>query len=782
MTVRVRPQRDLLPFDRFSLTVRNLSSGPLLAGLQVFHGSPSEDHRNGATSFTGGREVVPPGAWTDLKFPIESFGSYGAVSAVRDAREIELSFCFDRDHVGDDDVAVQLVGLDGEGREIPRGPRLTEEGLATVLARDPGAVTELSLGVPDRRRGPESRATALGLYTASNSEIHIPAPHSYPADNADQILSGRIMGQRIGMPIPWRANPLGVLEWAHFLHRHHFTKELVKAYADTGDDRYGGALDAIVMSWVLENPVPVGSNGGAGPAWETLSAAWRLREWLWIAGIVWESSSFSRQTRKVMLSSVWEHATSLMDHTGHPNNWIVVESAALALAGLCFPWFREAAHWTEVGIHRLLSSFRNQFFEDGVHFEISPLYHAICLHCLIEVRSAASRVGIPLPGDLDPVLERCVEYLAALCRPDFTWPSINDSGGYTGDYCALMVRSGEVFNRRDFTWIGTRGKSGEASRACSRAFPDAGIAVIRSSLSPDANFLVFRAGPAGAAHVHGDVLSLDVTALGRPRLVDPGITSYAPDLLTDHYRSTESHNSILVNGRGPVRGSMPYHERIRPAGGAFSWATRGDVEVVQGVCSGPWGRASDPCVWRRSVVFVKGEYWVIFDMVECSPGQEVTVCWQFAPGRVETELATSSALFLGPGWPGLKLVPLLGNLQFHVEIATGLTAPPRGWVSSHGSDFPAPSFRYTVPVDSGAVLVWLLLPFPGRRASRMEAFRMDREDGTVQIEITFAAGYKDCLSLAPGRAGSRRADAAGLLGRLTVHSQPAGGGRDLETS
>lgn len=769
ISVRLQTRgRNLSHFNQLALTARNVSPSEVLAGLKLFFDRPPDGKSDAAVSFTGGREPVPVGDWIDLRFPVESFGSYGAQPDWSDVQEIELTLGFDRDYAGPDHIEVHVGSLDGCRREIPDGPRLTEEGLLEVLSDDPGQVLGFFCGTC-REASPaaRSRKTALDRYSARSSEIHIPPPHPYPVNSADRILNGTIMGHKIGHPIPWRADPLGAQEWTHFLNRHHFTRELVKAYVGTGAAHYAEALDGIVESWIRDNPVPVGSNGGAGPSWETLSAGWRLREWLWIAGIAWRSSSFRRRTQRAMLRSVWEHATSFMDHTGHPNNWIIVESTALVLAGLCFPWFREARCWLEVGIGRLRKGIRTQFFDDGAHFELSPLYHAICLHALVEVSSAAEAAQVHLPHELRSPLEACAEYLSSLCRPDFTWPSLNDSGGFTEDYCALMARMGEEFGRRDFTWVGSRGKSGEPSGQCSRAFPDAGIALMRSHQGPEANFLVFRAGPAGAAHVHDDVLSLDVTALGRPRLVDPGITSYAPGPLTDYYRSARSHNTILINGKGPVRAGMNYRERILPAGGRFSWLGQQDLEVAQGVYRGPWEGTSEMCSVCRSVIFVRGEYWVVSDTVESPSVQEMTACWQFCSGRVELEPATSAALFLDASGTGLKLVPLLGTDNLQIETATGLMTPPRGWVAMKGSDFPALSLTYTCATRPAAHFVWLLLPFSGQPASRIHASRSDREDHGIRLEVFFPAGYTDRLSILPVRAGSAEADATGFLDSLT---------------
>ena len=42
--------------------------------------------------------------------------------------------------------------------------------------------------------------------------------------------------------------------------------------------RIRAALRRLLTDWIRAHPVPVEGNGGAGPAWETLSAAWRVLE------------------------------------------------------------------------------------------------------------------------------------------------------------------------------------------------------------------------------------------------------------------------------------------------------------------------------------------------------------------------------------------------------------------------------------------------------------------------------------------------------------------------
>ena len=99
--------------------------------------------RSSDVSLSGGREELRPGKWFDIKFPTESFGTYGSPDGWRDIREIQLTFSRERTYEGTEPIDVEIHSLDGEFREIPPGPRLTLQGLAQVLNPDLPGVTEL---------------------------------------------------------------------------------------------------------------------------------------------------------------------------------------------------------------------------------------------------------------------------------------------------------------------------------------------------------------------------------------------------------------------------------------------------------------------------------------------------------------------------------------------------------------------------------------------------------------------------------------------------------------
>ncbi|MFH1136210.1 MAG: alginate lyase family protein [Pseudomonadota bacterium] len=732
---RLGPELD--QFNQLSLRLLNLSSKPLLVGLTLVHRPAPGRAGPAPTSFSGGREPLPPHHWMDLKFPRDCFGVYGRPAGWSDVEKIVIHVFFEKTETDRSPFTLIIHSLDGESLDTPSGPRLTAAGLRAVSDRVPDVATFFN---------------QHGLYTSSEpgSGFDIPPPHSHPVEPADRVLSGWIMGRKNPWPLDWRASPDGRLEWTHFLNRHHFQRQLLGPWRTALAPAAVEAIDRLVRDWVQRNPSPLDSNGGAGPAWETLSTAWRLREWLWVIGLAWPSPYFSDAAKNVMLRSLWEHAVSLSDHIGHPTNWLIVESAALALAGMCLPIFHQAGAWFRLGLERLERECRRQYFPDGAQYELSPLYQAICVGALLEVKQAAARLDRPLPGFFGRPLERAAEFLAALARPDFTWPSGNDSGGMTRAYTGEIRQAGKLFGRRDFLWLGSRGEEGEPpSEGCFQAFPDAGLAVMKSGFSSRSQALLFRAGPAGAAHVHEDVLSLDVAAFGRPRLVDPGVTAYAPGPLTDYYRSAAAHNTILINGQGAGRSQADFSERTRPAGADFTWRSTERLEMAAGFCPGPWGRERIRAEVRRAVIWVDRSYWVVWDYIQVPDAATAQVCWQFAPGKTEVDLQTGIVKTAAENSGSLRLLPLPGTNRLEVDAVSGRVEPPRGWASVAGLDVPATNVRYAARVTASLSLIWLLVPEEAGRAGRVQAARADAADGTIRLEIGCPLYAGDVISLGP---------------------------------
>jgi hypothetical protein len=136
------PAEDLSRFDRFSLTAKNCSHETLLVGMKLLRRSCHSSAGPGQ-SFSGGREELRPGGtWRRLLFPREAFGTYGTTTAWDHLQAVELTFGYDRTHLGAGDIKVAIMALHGECRELPPGPRLTRSGLLEQLKPRPYALCE----------------------------------------------------------------------------------------------------------------------------------------------------------------------------------------------------------------------------------------------------------------------------------------------------------------------------------------------------------------------------------------------------------------------------------------------------------------------------------------------------------------------------------------------------------------------------------------------------------------------------------------------------------------
>jgi hypothetical protein len=513
------------------------------------------------------------------------------------------------------------------------------------------------------------------------------------------------MGERAGFPPDWSAAPNGELEWSHFLHRHHFLRPLVRLLARTGEKKYLLVLEKVVTDWITRNPSPLDSDGGAGPAWETLSAAFRVREWLWLMGTAWNRPGFDGRVKSLMLRSLWEHARHLADYRGHPGNWRLLEAASLSLIGMLFPEFNESVTWREKGLERLERETSLQFFPDGMHFEISPLYHGLCVQACLEVYEAGKHTGFDVPSTIGTGLPKWFRTLAALYRPNFTRPAINDSGGFLDHERALLRYAGATLDLPDVLWTGSRGRRGHSLPEKTAFFPDAGLAAVRSDYSDRGLYTLFRAGPPGAAHIHEDSLSLELSVRGRPVLVDPGISRYAPSPLTRSYRKADAHSTILLGESQQQGRTLPFQDRIRSAKDRFRRLRRPGLEVVTGT------RDTGVPAVTRAVALVAERFVVVRDSIAGAGQVEVRVHWQFAPGlKIRAGEKGDHQVALYEDDRIMEFVFLAGSLCYRVEQKEGQIDPRAGFVAHAGRDVPAPRLDYIFTVDAPIDLEWVFLP------------------------------------------------------------------------
>ena len=343
--------------------------------------------------------------------------------------------------------------------------------------------------------------------------------------NADtDILDGRLTflnrTEEVGWMPNWQAGSLPKL-WLYNLH--YFEWLWALRYADA---------KAVVLDWITHH-----RPGRGQPGWEPYPLSLRAMNLCGVFFARYRSQVDADDPfRKQLWQSLYQQCEWLKGHleTHLLGNHYFENAAALAFVGSCFHG-DAAQRWLEKGLQILRVEIPEQILPDGMHFELSPMYHSRVLYVMAILRATGNDSLAGLVGD---PLKRMAEALQVLCHPDGQIALLNDSalGVYNApaqllDYCRRVEASVQT-------------------RPVVRAFslPDAGYYGWRD---PQGDYLVCDFGRIGPdyipGHAHADLLSYELSLHGYRVIVDAGVHDYEVSELRRYARSTAAHNTVEIN-------------------------------------------------------------------------------------------------------------------------------------------------------------------------------------------------------------------------------------------
>ena len=612
----------------------------------------------------------------------------------------------------------------------------------------------------------------------------IPESRERIVSSADSICAGRfdLLGYRglyFGDPVDWHLDPVSgrrapVLHWSRLdpldpavvgdakviweLNRHQWLLPLGQAYRFTGDRRYAEVFARSVREWMAANPVGIGIN------WDVLTAALRLISWCW-AITLFDARALPVELFVEMRSGIHDHARHVeryLSSYSSPNTHLTGEALGLVYAGIFLPESPRARRWLARGAEILLEQCERQIFKDGVYFEQSTCYQRYTAEIYLHFLILAHRTGIKVPNTVGQRVQRLLDFLLAVRRPDGSMPLIGDADGGSlapfiprplDDVRGVFSIAAALFGRSDYAWaaggvapevlwlLGPSGaKACEALSAAppltasSQVFPDGGYVVMRSGWEPSAHQVVLDAGPLGGpisgVHGHADLLSIQCAISGEPYLVDPGTYCYAPHpAWRTHFRCTAAHSTVLVDGQGQAVPAGPFKWESRPTASLRRWLSTEAWEYAEAEHDA-YVRLPDPVRHRRGVLFIQPRFWVIVDDLEGRDEHRVELRFQFAPMAVTVspDLWTRAR---GSRGGGLLLRPFTTAL-LTAEIHEGETAPIQGWVCrDYGQRQPAPAVAYAGSARLPLRMLTLLLPTPHPSAPVPAVFPLTHKDGRL---------------------------------------------------
>lgn len=571
----------------------------------------------------------------------------------------------------------------------------------------------------------------------------------------------RVLGygpRDLGQPIDWHRDPITGRRWPQMRwprtttfdamgfdakvvwepSRHQHLLVLAGATALTGRSVYAEEIASQLGSWIEQNPT------GVGIHWvESTEPAFRVLTWLWALPLVLEAPCFTPELCLCVLRSLVSQTRHIANHLSiysSPNTHLLIEALALFIVGTVLPELDAAAKWRECGRQILAREIQTQVFEDGLYREASSYYHVYTVEFYLLASIVAERNGVSLAAEIRPRLERLLEALAWLVRPDGTLPNVGDAdGGRTLRLGAPNLQrvsevllTGAILTERPELRAGLQATGEEAAWLWpdalerlarlgpaagprgSRQFADGRLTLERRDVDGDERWALFDAGDLGmlsGGHGHAGCLGLGLYARGRPLIVDRGTYVYnAAPAWRRYFRGTRAHSTVVIDGA----------EHAEPATDNFKWNTRYRSTLVRHAVVPAYAlataehdayrRLTAPVHHRRTLLSVGGEYWVCVDTFTGEGSHRADFRMHLAPG-LEVERAGGS-WFAAPadGDAGLLVTPV-GFENGRSRVAIGEMDPIEGWHSDdYGDRRPAPTLLTTDQLSVPAVRAFVLVP------------------------------------------------------------------------
>ncbi|MCB0717869.1 MAG: alginate lyase family protein [Bacteroidetes bacterium] len=612
----------------------------------------------------------------------------------------------------------------------------------------------------------------------------IPRPDTVNASYADtradkalsHLITTRAGEEQYGDTLPWFSATKKLTTISRFPHLDY----LALSYFHTGDERYAKAMIRDMVDFVEHVPIepPAGIHVQVDlrvNPWNWVLLQWRAKRWMDALVYLQESPSLSDEQYLRLTLHIWEEIDWLIPHKVLGlHNGTLGNLSAIVYAAVRYPEASRAHFWL-----RDAGSFFNAFVDLAFYpgeflVELTVGYsEGTLLMCLdmLDGLPRDSDEGLQLRNAVAPKLERIVDAHVGIMKPDRSLPRYGDHGSFD-IRDRILRRAARLFNRPDLRQLADDPNDALAIRD-KQSFPYAsdpyylsGYYAMRDGWDEHANYLSMDAGPFGTNHHHGDKLSITVSGDGASFIVDPGTSLYSSNEAGPRIdlRPGFLHNNVTVDNVD-VNTGWDRHYGFDVLDNR--WVTNSTYDFLEGVYE--YRNNLLDVVWRRSVFFRKGEYWLVIDAllgdgehsVESNFQTGIDTRVQLGTNRV-TAVATNGAQLSMDTAPDSGLVPkiVVGDTTarpttFLLQYPTFVDWTPggRGWVGMFGNasprdftrTYPAPAILFSGKITLPHTTVRALSPSHAREPVRRtltwlektpEHWRLEiREDGTDVVDV-----------------------------------------------
>ena len=503
-------------------------------------------------------------------------------------------------------------------------------------------------------------------------------------------------------------------EWLWQLNRHSWWKTLANTYTATKNEIYAYAFRKQLLAWIAQTDVPEHWNA-PGSAWRTIECGIRLLgSWQVAFDGFRHSEGLDDLSLLLMIASMHRQACHLIAHPTQ-KNWLMMEANGVYTFSALFDELSDSAEHRRIAAGWLLRETGSQILPDGMHNELSPDYQNVVFGCAADFYSLAQALGYEneVSEDLADAIRATVDAAIALTTPALTQPRTNDC------YTIALQRftdgaSAVLGDTPEYRYFNTKRAEGTppAGEQPSRYLPYAGFAAMRSGWDADAAYLCFDVGPLGLAHIHQDMLNINLWRGDEELLYDDGGGQYEVSEARGYALSSFAHNTVSVDGlpqsrTAPYQYDTPYDAH---------WISCADFDYAQGLYDDVFGQAK-PASHMRQIRFCKPGFFVVNDILTSTDGGEHTyeVLFHTDTTRVHQTDVYPGAVITDFGRKyDLLMIPMdESGVSVETHIVSAQTTPRmRGWYNGRNDRdlHPATTVSRTVSGVKDFRFTTLLIP------------------------------------------------------------------------
>jgi len=496
-----------------------------------------------------------------------------------------------------------------------------------------------------------------------------------------------------------------------------WSRKLIDAYLLTSDPKYASAFEEMFNQWYEQRNRIHGEISYLDVVYYELGLGLRCRPFLeFYCCAKPKAIATNEHILKAMLGAGrWLYEEEKRKYRG--GNWQIMGSFGLAWIGTMLSEFSDAEKWVRMGTERLVAHVEKDFFPDGCHSERVPSSYMLVAYR--DPRNLAALLNdrteyADLSKQIRPKLKRTLEWYFATLPPDGIIPAIND--GSRGPMPEALIS-----DARDlFHMPATR-------RSDSVFFPESGFTAMRSDGSADALYMLINHGPTGGGHSHADSLDFQLHAFGQALAIDSGIgRTYDDANQAAWYVHTRAHNALVVDDADL--------NRKEAQGVDVAWTSLKTLDFFAATHNGYL--ESKGVSHRRSIAFVKPNYWFIFDTIDSKTGEH-QLSWNL---HCPTEMEQFQNGFASRRAPGLIVLPASNWKRGQSKGPASV----RGIRGFEGKDFAEIDWIWFESSSGGAPLGTLLFPYQRERPD-VKLVTVKQEASAAHFTLETADGVDHLL-------------------------------------